>query len=166
MAQYHTRRSRRVDMAVPIRVYGIDYRGVDFTEDASTLNVNRHGAKIRMSHQLLPDSEIRLFSQSTGHESIFRVVGKLRSSEPLFSYWGVENLHPEKNIWGVDLPETRHGEQLKVLVTLQCPNCAVHESLRADATLMAALLEKGGIQRTCSSCHTSGVWKLLPFNSA
>lgn len=120
MTEYHTRRSCRVAMSVPVRVYGTDYRGVDFTEDALTLIVNLHGAKIRLTHQLLPDSEIRLLSQPTGRDSVFRVVSKLASSELRFTYWGVENLHPEKNIWGVDIPPLRPRDQVKVRVTLEC----------------------------------------------
>ena len=105
MVEFQTRRSCRVALSVPIRVFGVDYRGIDFTEEALTLIVNLHGAKIRMIHQLLPDSEIRLISHPTGRDSLFRVVSKLQSSELKFTYWGVENLDPEKNIWGVDIPE-------------------------------------------------------------
>ena len=104
MVEFQTRRSCRVALSVPIRVFGIDYRGIDFTEEALTIIVNLHGAKIRMTHQLLPDSEIRLLSHPTGQDSLFRVVSKLQSSELKFTYWGVENLDPEKNIWGVDIP--------------------------------------------------------------
>jgi hypothetical protein len=166
MMEYHTRRSCRVAMSVPIRVYGTDYRGVDFSEDALTIIVNLHGAKIRLRHQLLPDSEIRLLSQPTGRDSVFRVVSKLSSSELRFTYWGVENLHPEKNIWGVDIPPLRPRDQLKVSVTLECPNCSARESLRGDEELLASLLEKGGVERTCKACKTPGVWKLQPFHES
>src|SRR5512140_1612316 len=62
MQQSGTRRSCRVAMELPIRVFGVDFRGIDFTEEALTSIVNLHGAKIRLSHQLLPDAEIRLFN--------------------------------------------------------------------------------------------------------
>jgi hypothetical protein len=150
-------------MAVPIRVFGVDYRGKDFTEEANTVIVNLHGAKIRLSHQLLPDSEIRLHSHPTGQDSVFRVVSKLQSSELKFTYWGVENLEPDKNIWGVEIPEILPGDQLKVRVTLECPICSSRESLRADEILLAALQEKGGVERGCKVCRSTGLWKLLPF---
>ncbi len=150
-------------LSVPIRVFGIDYRGVDFTEEAHTIIVNLHGAKIRMTHQLLPDSEIRLVSHPTGQDSVFRVVSKLQSSELKYTYWGVENLSPEKNIWGVGIPELGPGDQVKVRVMLECPNCSASESLHGDETLLVALQEKGGVERTCAGCNTLGLWKLLPF---
>ncbi len=166
MVDYQNRRSCRVALSVPIRVFGTDYRGVDFTEDAHTIIVNLHGAKIRMSHQLLPDSEIRLVSRPTGRDSVFRVVSKLQSPELHYTYWGVENLDPGKNIWGVEIPELQPGDQRNVRVRLECPTCFARASLRADETLLASLQEIGGLERTCGVCNIPGIWKLLPFQEA
>ena len=164
MEGFQSRRSCRVALSVPIRVIGIDYRGIDFTEEALTLVVNLHGAKIRMTHQMMPDSEFRLLSHPTGLDALFRVVSKLQSSELKFTYWGVENMDPEKNIWGVDIPELRPGFQIKVRVMMECPTCSAHQPLFADETLLASLHEKGGVERTCEACKTPGLWKLLPFS--
>ena len=163
MLEFQTRRSCRVALSVPIRVFGFDYRGVDFTEEAITVIVNLHGAKIRMTHQLLPDSEIRLVSHPTGRDSVFRVVSKLQNSELKFTYWGIENLDPNSNIWGVDLPELETGDQLKVRVVIECPTCSARESLRVDETPLTVLMEKGGVEWTCKLCKTTGLWKLVPF---
>ena len=165
MPDFQSRRSCRVAMSVPIRVIGIDYRGVDFAEEAFTIIVNRHGAKIRMAHQLLPEMEIRLFSHPTGLDSVFRVVSKLQAEDLKYTYWGVENLDPEMNFWGVDIPALRPEDQLKVRITLLCPICSVRESLHADETLLLALQEKGGVERTCKACHSPGLWKLLPYQT-
>jgi len=165
MVESETRRSCRVALSVPIRVFGTDYRGIDFTEEAHTIIVNLHGAKIQMIHELLPDSEIRLVSHPTGRDSVFRVVSKLQSSELKFTYWGVENLDPGRNIWGVEIPELRAGDQVKVRVMIECPTCSARESLRMDETPLAALHEKGGVERTCRGCHTSGLWKLVTFRA-
>lgn len=166
MAEYKPRRSCRVALRVPIRVFGIDYRGVDFTEDAITLIVNLHGAKIRMSHQLLPDSEIRLISHPTGEDSVFRVVSKLPCPEVQFTDWGVENLEPWKNLWGVNIPELSQGDLVQPQVVLECPTCSARDSLCADQTLLLALQEKGGVERTCHVCAACGFWKLPPFPDA
>ncbi len=163
MVEFQTRRSCRVALSVPIRVFGIDDQDVDFTEEALTIIVNLQGAKIRMTHQLLPDSEIRLFSHPTGQGSVFRVVSKLQSSELKYTYWGVENLDPAKNIWGVDIPELRPGDQLKIQVMIECPTCSARQPLRVDETLLASFQEKGGVERTCNLCNAPGMWKLLCF---
>jgi len=166
MEGFQNRRSCRVALSVPIRVIGIDNRGIDFTEEAHTIIVNLHGAMIRMTHQMMPDSEIRLLSHPTGRDSLFRVVSKLQNSELKFSYWGVENMDPEKNIWGVNIPQLRPGYQIKVGVVMGCPTCSAHESLFADESLLVSLHEKGGMERTCGVCKTTGLWKLLPFAGA
>jgi len=161
--EFQPRRSCRVAVSVPVRVYGIDFRGIDFSEEAFTIIVNLHGAKIRLAHQLLPDSEIRLLSHPTGRDSVFRVVSKLQSSELKYTYWGIENLNPEKNIWGVEIPELLPEDQLKVRVTIECPSCSARDFLHADERLLAALHEKGGTERTCQVCNRPGLWKLLPY---
>jgi hypothetical protein len=158
---FHVRRSCRVALSLPVRVFGTDYRGIDFSEDAFTLVVNLHGAKIRLNHQLIPDSEIRLVSTS-GQDSVFRVVSKLNSPELLYTYWGIESLEPEKNIWGVQIPELKPEDQRKIQVMLRCPACAVSESLTVDEMVLASLEEKGGVERSCATCHATGIWKLLP----
>ena len=63
------RRSRRLALTIPIRVYGIDYKGTDFSEDSTTVVVNWHGTKIRLVRQLLPDQEVCLFRRATMHSS-------------------------------------------------------------------------------------------------
>ena len=161
----HTRRSGRVAMSLPIRVFGVDFRGIDFTEEALTVIVNLHGAKIRLAHQLLPDTEIRLVNHATGRDAVFRVISKLPSSESKFTYWGVESLDPKRNIWGVEIPQLLPMDEIKGgRVTLQCPSCSGLKSLRVDKPLLASLQEKGGVQRTCKACNTMGLWKLIPFD--
>jgi hypothetical protein len=165
MADTQTRRSCRVAMSLPIRVFGVDFRGIDFTEEALTVVVNLHGAKIRLAHQLLPDAEIRVVNHSTGRDEIFRVVSKLQSSEAMFTYWGVESLDAKRNIWGVEIPQLLPMDQLNHRrITLQCPSCSGLKSLRVDKPLLASLQEKGGVERTCKVCNTHGLWKLMPYD--
>jgi len=166
MARFRSRRSCRVALSIPIRVFGTDYRGVDFTEDAMTVVVNLHGAKIRLAHQLLPDQEIRLLSDATQQDAIFRVVSQAGDSDNEFTYWGVENLDPRLNLWGVEIPEMEPDDELAVRVQLECPHCAAHQTVRLDEELLAALEEEGGVPRGCLACKQSGLWKLLPFNEA
>jgi hypothetical protein len=163
MEAIQSRRSCRVALSVPIFVVGFDSRGIDFTEEALTMVVNLHGAKIRLTHQLMPHSEILVLSHPTGRDSFFRVVSKLQSSDLEFTYWGVESMDPEKNIWGVNIPALEAGDESKVRVIVECPTCAKRESLRLGETPLAALQEKGGVERTCEACKTSAFWKLVPF---
>lgn len=165
MTEFQRRRSSRVLLWAPIRVFGVDSAGADFTEEALTTIVNLHGAKIRLTHQLLLNSEIRLYNHSTGGSSVFRVVSKLDSSELKFTYWGVENLHPGKELWGVYFPELQPGDRLKLRVMVECPTCSTREALPIDETRLAALQEKGGVERTCTRCNAPRLWTLLHFSA-
>jgi hypothetical protein len=152
-------------MSLPIRVFGVDFRGIDFTEEALTVIVNLHGAKIRLSHQLMPDAEIRLVSHATGRDAVFRVVSKVPSTELKFTHWGVESLDPDRNIWGVDIPLLVSDEPEKH-AEVQCPNCFGLESVPVDRDLLVSLQEKGGMERTCKACSQPGLWKLMPYDPA
>ena len=166
MPQFQFRRSCRVALSVPVRVFGTDYRGIDFTEDTVTMVVNRHGAMIRMNHQLVPNQEIRVLSHTTHQDAVFRVVSKLPVSAREYSYWGVENLDPRRDLWGLHLPELQPEDQFTVRVQLECPTCSAREAVRLDEPLLAALQEEGGVPRGCLTCKRSGMWKLLPFYEA
>ncbi len=164
MPDFQSRRSCRIAISVPIRVFGTDYRGIVFTEDSVTVVVNQHGAKIRMTHQLIPDQEIHLYSHSTYQDAPFRVVAKIRNMKTEYTYWGVECLDPEKDLWGVPLPALEPSDQLSVRVVLECPTCTTQVGLKFDERLLAMLEEEGGIPRSCRVCETSGRWKVMPFH--
>lgn len=157
------RRSCRLALTIPIRVFGIDFQGKDFVEDSNTLVVNRHGAKIRLSHQLLPEQEIRLLSRATQQEAIFRVVSKVSTINFGYTFWGVECLEHDRNIWGVRFPEQVSKDQAAVRVMLQCPICFTRELLFLDEFLVGSLQVMGGISRGCLNCRTSALWTHVSF---
>ncbi len=157
------RRSCRIATAIPIRVYGIDFRGVDFAEESSTLVVNLHGAKIRLAHQLVPEQEIRLLSHPTSLEALFRVVTRVPESHPQCTFWGIEALNPSRNIWGLKIPEMMAHDQTTVRAFVQCPECATRELLRVDESLLADSRQGGGIERCCLVCGRQALWKMIPY---
>jgi hypothetical protein len=93
------RRSLRREAELPIRIYGTDFQGKDFVEDSTTLVVSPHGAKIQLTHPLMPEQEIRILCQGNNREALFRVVRQ--AGEPMgeVSFWGVECLKAGENIW-------------------------------------------------------------------
>ncbi len=157
------RRSCRFALTIPIRVFATDFQGKDFVEDSDTLIVSRHGAKIRLSHQLLPEQEIRLLSRATQQEAIFRVVSKVSAMHFGYTFWGVECLENNRNIWGFRFPEPLSKDQAAVRVMLQCPICFTREVLFLDEFLVGSLHAVGGISRGCLNCRTSALWSPVNF---
>ncbi len=149
---------------MPIRVYGIDYRGKDFVEDSSTLVVNLHGAKIRLLRQVVPDQEVRILCLRNNQDDVFRVVVKVEQEASRQSYWGVECLRAGRNIWGIDFPPLAPGDQTSVRIMLQCPECRTRELLYVDERLLEASQELGGLVRGCVTCGCSGLWRQVPYN--
>jgi hypothetical protein len=157
------RRTPRLAMGVPIRIFATDYRGMDFVEDSSTIAINLHGAKIRLGRELIPDQEIRILSGKTGREAIFRVVGRASESMSRVSFWGVECLNPNHNIWGIAFPRLTPEDKNAVRVMMQCPECRVRELLYLDETLLEKIESVGGLLRGCLTCGHSGQWKQVPY---
>lgn len=163
MARTRVRRSTRLALSLPIRVYASDFKGTDFVEDSSTIVVNAHGAKIRLSHQLLPEEEIRMQSLKTGKEAVFRVVNRVGALEDRFTYWGVECMNPDYNVWGVQFPAAGPDDQRSVRALLQCPVCRCREMVFLDEPLLESIQELGGLLRGCLRCGQTGIWAQLPY---
>lgn len=162
-AQKTVRRSTRLAVSLPIRVYAIDFRGKDFIEDSTTVVVNYNGAKIRLAHQLLPEQEIRIKSLKTSMEAIFRVVSRVGNLEDRFTYWGVECLNPTQSVWGMNFPEPGPDDQKSVRALLRCPVCRSREVLHLDEPLLESIQELGGLLRGCTNCGQTGIWEQVPY---
>jgi hypothetical protein len=162
-ARTRIRRSTRLAVSLPIRVYAIDFKGTDFVEDSTTVVVNLNGAKIRLNHQLLPEQEIRIQSLRTSHEAVFRVVSRVGNMEDRFTYWGVECLNPSQDVWGINFPEPGPDDQRAVRVLLQCPICRCREVIHLDEPLLDSIQELGGLLRGCVKCGQTGIWEQISY---
>ncbi len=157
------RRTPRIAVDLPIRVFATDFKGKDFVEDSTTVAVNLHGAKIRLGRELLPDQEIRILSGKTGREGVFRVVGRAGASEARQSFWGIESTNPGLNIWGVSFPELGPQDQNLVRAMLQCPECRARELVFLDEPLLEKLATHGSLLRGCLTCNKTANWKQVPY---
>jgi len=164
--QIQNRRSARLAVSLPIRVYATDFRGKDFVEDSTTVVVNRHGAKIRLARQLLPEQEIRIFSQRTGEEAVFRVISRVGGPEDRYTFWGVECLSSGHNIWGMSFADANGDDQRSVRAMLRCPMCGTREALYLDEPLLESISELGGLLRGCHRCGHTAVWEQVPYYEA
>jgi len=156
------RRTPRLALGLPIRVFATDFKGRSFVEDSTTIAINLHGAKIRLGRELVPEQELRILSGKTGREAIFRVVGKAADSENRYTVWGVECLNPDHNIWGVAFPPLGLKDQVAVRVTLRCPECRVRETVYLNEPLLETIDTVGGLLRGCLTCGKTGQWKRIP----
>jgi hypothetical protein len=182
MPEIRQRRSPRRALELPIRVFGTDFQGRDFVEDSTTLAVNRHGAKIRLTRKLIPDQEIRILCQENNRETLFRVVSEAGEATSEFSFWGVECLKPGENIWEGGIPRpgpklvSRPGPQLDpklswqdklpVQVVLRCSKCGMRELTDLDETQIQAIRRSKGLVRGCPACGETSLWKRVALQNS
>ncbi len=132
-------------------------------EDSQTVVVTRHGGKIRLTHFLQPEEEVRILSVKTGQESAFRVVNRVVGGPgDKFTFWGVECSNPALDIWGIRFPASQSDDQHAVRALLRCPICRAQELIYLDEPLVESINELGGLLRTCPGCGRSAVWDLAP----
>lgn len=163
MADYRQRRSPRIAVRVPIRIFGKDSKGINFFLDSSTVVVNRHGARVRLSEDLDPVGDIFILCQATDEGERFRIVTPNAPSPPHKNLKGVECRNPEKNIWGIEFPEVTAEDLQFVQVLLECPQCASVVNAMISESEVEVALADGGFQRECSVCGFSGLWNEKPY---
>src|SRR2546426_11951936 len=72
------RRSDRILAPIRIRVIGNDGSGVSFVEETVTVSLNQQGARISLTHSLLPDDIVLILNRENNIEEEFRVVGSFQ----------------------------------------------------------------------------------------
>lgn len=157
MAEEQRRRSDRVLAPVRIRVIGNDVSGVSFSEETITVSFNQNGARISLTHPLLPDDIILIKNFANDIEEEFRVVGAFQEVFGNRREWGVEALHPESGIWGIEFTQPSEGIQPKVLI--ECAACKRATQSPLSSIEYDVLLATGLISRHCDRCNETTRWK-------
>jgi hypothetical protein len=98
------RHEPRVELQLPIRVFGTDIHGKAFSENIVTVDVSRRGAKLsKVQTQIKVGETIGMTNGQTKGRFIVRWVGA--PGTPRAGQIGIEYTSPEKPFWSVPLPE-------------------------------------------------------------
>lgn len=157
MPEEQKRRTDRVLAPVRIRVIGNDVSGVSFSEETVTVSFSVGGARISLTHPLLPDDIILIKNLANDIEEEFRVVGAFQQVFGDRREWGVEALNPESGIWGIDYTPPSEGLQPKVLI--ECAACKNAIQTPLSTIEYDVLLATGLISRHCDRCNETTRWK-------
>jgi hypothetical protein len=91
------RRTDRVNLELPIIVFGKDLHGEEFDEVTRTVTLSGYGASIVLNRQLKPGQEI-VIRRTDSREARCRVVGLFgRQSKELI--YGIAFIEPEVDLW-------------------------------------------------------------------
>lgn len=151
------RRTERILAPVRIRVIGNDASGISFAEETVTVSFNQQGARISLTHSLLPDDIVLLKNLENGIEEEFRVVGAFQQVFGSRREWGVEATNLESGIWGVEFAPNDDSSQPKVLV--ECAACKTAAQSTLSSIEYEVLLATGLISRHCDRCNETTRWK-------
>jgi hypothetical protein len=158
MSQGKTRRSDRITLELPIQVSGTDGMAKAFVENARTLVVSRHGAKILLNRRLVPEQELTMRCITTEKEADVRIVGQLGKSSEGY-YYGIEILDPELDVWGIDFPALAESEKAVARVLLECAGCHSRELTYLDELEAEVFDVNKCISRPCKRCSNVTLWK-------
>jgi hypothetical protein len=103
--QIAKRRSSRIALSTSIGLSGHDRQKCPFTTPAKATNLNRHGAAIKVSRDLLVGSTIVL-RNPRGTQVSARVVSQLIASQGV-SIYAIEFIEQDdaaNNFWGITFP--------------------------------------------------------------
>jgi len=100
-----TRREQRVEVSLPVRVWGLDGNGNPFVQSAHTIDVTRNGARLRDLFCLSKAGEV-IRIQHGLRKANFRVQWIGNPGTVAAGQVGIHCLDTDKYIWGVPLPKT------------------------------------------------------------
>lgn len=98
-----TNRDGHVQVALPIRVLGLDVQGRHFDETGRTSTISWYGGSIILNRKLEIDQELIICCLEHNKEAEIRVVGLVGKQGDEFVY-GVSLLNPASNPWNLQSP--------------------------------------------------------------
>lgn len=165
-------------LTIPLRVIGEDENGVAFECEAQTIDVSRHGARIRIAHPLNSGQELRIINQLNRREAAFRVAGPLvplteKGGEfaltgPLSAklerrnQWGMECLDLNIDLWGIRFPPASADQNSDPKALLACRECKTAELVHLTLGAVDVLETAGIFSRYCSGCKRDTPWGYAP----
>jgi hypothetical protein len=152
------RRADRLMLTIPLQVLGTDPAGHPFREDARTLTLNRHGARIQLSRPLRAGQTVRLINPLARMEADFRVVGPVAPPSEHGGEWGVECLDQTKNMWGIQFPPPADQQASDANALLECRKCHTVALQRLSLVEADVLQAAGLLARQCPICASVSPW--------
>ena len=108
-AMLERRRSSRVPIRIPVKVYGSESGGELLDASGEAISVSRYGALLRAPFLPPLGSQIEILHGVSHERRAFRVISVHSPKEDGLFELGVEILYPNRNFWGIQFPDERHS---------------------------------------------------------
>jgi hypothetical protein len=167
-------RSQKVKLSIPLRIHGTDGEGWPYRCEARTVDLNRHGGRIRISRLLAGGETIHVFNLVNRREADFRVAGPVSpltkeggvfgvlgpvSKDPIKRRaCGIECLDTTMNFWGITFPSAGEREPPPPSALLQCRRCQATAPLNISLVEVDVLETAGILSCPCETCGEVTPW--------
>lgn len=151
------RRSERLLLTVPLRIRGRDAQDKEYFDEARTVTLNRHGARIQVVRPLISGQTVRLTNLVSRKEAEFRVVGPVSPRTEKGGDWGVECVDHRLDIWGIKFPPPAEDEAESAAL-LECRRCHAVVLMRLSLVEVEVLGTSGLISKPCEACKETSTW--------
>ena len=161
------RRSDRVSMTLLLTISGKDGQGQDFSDPASTLLINQHGAVILLERDLQPEQRVlvqRRAPSESHRQAHARIVGQFGKQKNDFVY-GIEVLDYGVDLWGVEFPPIAESNEAVARMLLECSHCHRREVVYLNEMELRAFETNRGIARHCKTCGVPSIWIQAPHEN-
>jgi hypothetical protein len=106
-AMLERRRSSRVLIRIPVKVFSSGTLGQPLDTPAEAVAVSRYGALLRTPFSMALGSRIEVLNGLSQETQEFRVIRVSDPREDGLYELGVEILYPTRNFWGIQFPDER-----------------------------------------------------------
>jgi PilZ domain-containing protein len=155
------RRSDRVSISIPLEIFGSDLGGEQFVEQARTVIVSRYGATAVISRKLAPDQELSVRRPEKKIEALTRVVGQIGGQRDSYVY-GLALADQNIDFWNIHFPPLAEAQRAVGRILLECRGCKKREVVYLDEIEAEVYEANLWLQRRCSRCGDSTIWKWVP----
>jgi PilZ domain-containing protein/transcription initiation factor TFIIS-like protein len=155
------RRSRRIFMRVPIRVRGRDESGKEFSEETTTIEISRGGARICLKSVPGFGTSLEVTNLSTRTSSSFLVIHPCSQSYSGLPEWGIACPKPSADFWGLAFGEGSDEHELVISALLACKECGRKETIKLTQLQYRGLEEESLLNHACPNCQKTTVWEIV-----
>lgn len=152
------RDSERILLRFPLRVSAFGGNTGAFSEETSTVEVNRTGARIMLKHAVATNDTIRIVNLENLREADFRVSGPAGLEGGEVAEWGVECLEPDRNLWDIKFSAPLGSSEHPSGALLVCADCGAQSFCNLQDWELE-VLASGSLQRLCTECGGPTAWQ-------
>lgn len=155
------RKTKRIFTRIPVRVRGLDELGQTFSEDTTTMEINRDGARVALRSVPRFGSGLELTNLARNLTASSLVTHRCPQSYSGLPEWGLEFSDPLPDFWGIAFEESKEEQELVVSALLACKICGRKEMANLSPAEYRELGEEYFLSRPCPVCRSQSQWGVV-----